>query len=734
MLLRNRQEYPDNSRVKLTARAALNFLTRMRHRQRFAIGPVADHGVERIGDGKYPRSKRNLVALQPARIARAVIEFLMRQHDLRGVPEKRDADQHVVPDLAVLAHDRLFIVVQGTGFPQDSIRNGHLADVVKESRARQYRQIELRHGHRLRDGNAKRRNPLAVSFGFGVFQVQRASQGLQRVIVGLFELCQRAAELCGSFLDLLLQVALIIAVFDHQPPVLQRAPYAEKQLVLFERLQDVVIRPAANRFQRRRDVVDRRDHDHRHFRIVLPHPFQQFEPIHLRHDHVAQDQVRRGPLDLLLRDSPVVHRGTVVAFRLKHRGNDLSNRFLIVHDQYVFHLHVGWPPLAIICDGTREWGRPCPVRKQHVSVAKGLSLRASHGPSQVSSHEEHRRDGISGWRRGILVENQGLLGIAFFEATAFIILLVLFFLFRRDQHAGYFRYWLVGWGLLTFSSLCEVSLLVRQLPGLNLTILASHALALLLFLVAVMQWSAGSERSIWSVLPVMVLISVGIYYFEHVGRQRFASVHWETAGLESGICLSAGWLLWRSARARRGYGAQLLAGILFLSGLHGLDRPLWLDHPLFLLRIAFDHLLGVALGIAMVVAVLEGARARTEELNDKMRRLTFLTTASTQTLSVQEVLEQVLSHLVESLGATHGMVRLKEGQGNSAQLIARAAVGFDKTYMTRYARVSAMERWAQRVLNGDCQFLRVEDELDSTARERMTAAGLKSLVALPLPG
>jgi PAS domain S-box-containing protein len=332
------------------------------------------------------------------------------------------------------------------------------------------------------------------------------------------------------------------------------------------------------------------------------------------------------------------------------------------------------------------------------------------------------------------VENQGLLGIAFFEATAFIILLVLFLLFRRDQHVGYFRYWLAGWGILTFSSLCEVSLLVRPLPGLNLTILASHALALLLFLVAVMQWSAGSDRSIWSVLPLMVLILVGIYYVEHAGRQQFASLHWATAGLESGICLSAGWLLWRSARARRGYGAQLLAGILFLSGLHGLDRPLWLDQPLFLLRIAFDHLLGVALGIAMVVAVLEGARARTEELNDKMRRLTFLTTASTQTLSVQEVIEQVLSHLVESLGATHGIIRLKEGEGNSAQLIARASVGYDQAFLTRYARVSAMEVWAQRVLNGDCQFLRSEDELDAAARDRMTAAGLKSLVTLPLPG
>jgi two-component system NtrC family sensor kinase len=186
--------------------------------------------------------------------------------------------------------------------------------------------------------------------------------------------------------------------------------------------------------------------------------------------------------------------------------------------------------------------------------------------------------------------------------------------------------------------------------------------------------------------------------------------------------------------ARRGHGAQLLAGIFLLSGLHGLDRPLWLDSPLFLLRAAFDHFLGVALGIAMVVVVLEGARTRSEELNDKMRRLTLLTAASTQTLSVQEVIEQVLSHLVESLGATHGIVRLKEGEGNSAQLVARASVGFDKAYLSRHAKLSVMEPWAQQVMKGDCQFLQVDQEWDPKARKKIDEAGLKALVTLALRG
>jgi two-component system NtrC family sensor kinase len=337
-------------------------------------------------------------------------------------------------------------------------------------------------------------------------------------------------------------------------------------------------------------------------------------------------------------------------------------------------------------------------------------------------------------RLRIVLENQGLLGIAFFEASAFVILLVLFFIFRRDHEAAYFRAWLAGWICLTFSSLCEVGLLSRPLPGLHLMHLASQAAALLLFLVAVMHCSAGSDRRIWSVLPLISLILAGIYYVERRGPQQLASVHWETAIFEVLVCLVAGFLMWRAPMAHRGHGAQLLAGVFLLCGLHGLDRPLWPQQPLFLLRIAFDHLLGVALGIAMVVLVLEGARSRSEELNDKMRRLTLLTAASTQTLSVQEVIERVLAHLVDSLNATHGIVRLYEGEGDSAELTVRAAVGYSPTFLTQYARVSALEPWAQHVLEEDCQVLQSDEEWDPAARKRLDEAGLKSLVTLKLSG
>ena len=79
----------------------------------------------------------------------------------------------------------------------------------------------------LRDGDAESGDALAVAFGFGVLQVQGAAQGFQSVVVGLFELRERAGELRGAFFDQLLEIALIIAVFDEGGGAAARGPRRE---------------------------------------------------------------------------------------------------------------------------------------------------------------------------------------------------------------------------------------------------------------------------------------------------------------------------------------------------------------------------------------------------------------------------------------------------------------------------------------------------------------------------
>lgn len=334
-----------------------------------------------------------------------------------------------------------------------------------------------------------------------------------------------------------------------------------------------------------------------------------------------------------------------------------------------------------------------------------------------------------------MLENQGLLAIDFVQATGVIVLLVLFLLLRRDQPGSYFRLWLMGWICLTTSSFLELGLTLQPDPQLYLATIGTQVIAVVLFLSSVMQLTLGGVRRNWPAFPLATAILAGVYYVERATQAPYlGGIHWETAALESVISLWTGWMLWRSPLRHKGHGAKLLAAAFLVSGLHGMDRFQWSLHPLFLLRVAFDHLLGVFVGIAMVVLVLESARGRSDELNDKMRRLSLLTAASTQTLSVREVLEQVLGHLVESLGVTHGIVRLIEGQGSAARLVAKASVGFQQSYLAKYEGIALSEPWVQKVLQKDCLFLRMNDEVDAKERARMDECGVTESITIALPG
>jgi PAS domain S-box-containing protein len=333
-----------------------------------------------------------------------------------------------------------------------------------------------------------------------------------------------------------------------------------------------------------------------------------------------------------------------------------------------------------------------------------------------------------------VAENQGLLGIAFFEATAFVILLVLFLLLRRDQVSPYYRSWLAGWILLTVSSFCEMEILVQDFPGLRLVALGSQFAALLLLLGCVLQFTRPETTRWGSLLPLAGLTLFAFCYFERLPTSHFGDIRWQTAFLESLLCLAGGWMMWRAAASYSRHGLRLLSGAFLLKGLNGIDKFLWPASPYFVLRFAFDHLMAVSMGVAMVVLVLEIARSRAEEMNEKMRRLTLMTTATTQSLSPQELLDQVLQHLVQSLGASHGLIRLLEGEGIGQHLVARASVGFSKQFLQRYPRLPLSEPWAKKALNENYNLTRFEDEKDAKVRQRMSDAHLAELVTLALRG
>ena len=89
-------------------------------------------------------------------------------------------------------------------------------------------------------------------------------------------------------------------------------------MILLEGLQDVVIGAATNGFESGGDVVDGGDHDDRDFGIILAEPVEEFNAVHLGHDHVAEDEVRGHALDLILGGAAVADRRALIALGFEH--------------------------------------------------------------------------------------------------------------------------------------------------------------------------------------------------------------------------------------------------------------------------------------------------------------------------------------------------------------------------------------------------------------------------------
>jgi PAS domain S-box-containing protein len=331
------------------------------------------------------------------------------------------------------------------------------------------------------------------------------------------------------------------------------------------------------------------------------------------------------------------------------------------------------------------------------------------------------------------VSNPGFLAVAFIEGSAAFIILVLYSLLVPSFPARFFRYWIAGWTAYVLWGALRMVSIWRGGPDANFQF--STALSLLaaaLFFAAIMECTGRGEKLRW-LTPLACIGALAIYGTYSIARMPTEAL-WAERLSESGLYLLAGWLLWRTNSRHQGVGWKLLAGALLLRGLHGFDRAAWSGEQFGLFRMSFHGLFGIAMGIAMAVLVLEAGRTRTEDLNEKLRRLAIITAEATQSFRVHETLEGVVRHLVESLGASHGVVYLFDGSGDTRSLLVRATVGFSEDFLKRYTRISPRVLWAQTVLEQKTPFIVFNATTDSGVRDWMREEKLSTLVLVRIPG
>ena len=332
-----------------------------------------------------------------------------------------------------------------------------------------------------------------------------------------------------------------------------------------------------------------------------------------------------------------------------------------------------------------------------------------------------------------MIATQGIQGIAFFEATACLTLLVLFVHLKRDNPGIFYRLWLLGWICLTIASFSELALFFGVSSKLSILATSANIAALVLFLASIIQYTLGQNRLYWPMMWLAALMAFTAGYYQSKATD-WLETRWECAILESLICIWIGWLLWRGSSSSRGHGAKLLAGSFTLLALNNIDRFRWAHEDNHLVRFAFDHFLTASLGIGMIVLLLEAARTRSLDISEKMRQFTLLTASGSQSLPLPTLLRQVITQITNSLGVSHGIIRLKEGPEEAAEYVCHASVGYSESYLKHVQRISASSPWLQGLIKEEYRLSRFEEEKDPKVRRAMAESGLTQLFSVPLRG
>ena len=107
---------------------------RLERRPPRLIAAVAGDRVVGVGDGDDARAERDVVALEPVGVARAVVALVVVAHHRADPRQQLDVGDDAVADGRMAAHDAHLGVVELRRLAQDLLGDADLADVVQEAR------------------------------------------------------------------------------------------------------------------------------------------------------------------------------------------------------------------------------------------------------------------------------------------------------------------------------------------------------------------------------------------------------------------------------------------------------------------------------------------------------------------------------------------------------------------------------------------------------------------------
>jgi PAS domain S-box-containing protein len=328
--------------------------------------------------------------------------------------------------------------------------------------------------------------------------------------------------------------------------------------------------------------------------------------------------------------------------------------------------------------------------------------------------------------------NPGFHEVAFIEASATLVLLVLYFSLYSGSRLRCLRYWIAGWSVYTLVATVRAYSLFRGGSGSPRPMGLLGVIATAFFLAAALDYSGDFTwvKHVWTWLAMAVAIFIAEGPIARLDRAE----SWSENGLYCLISILAAYVLWRARKNQARFGVTLLAGALLLRGLHAIDRPEWQFEPFGLYRAIGQSVLAVGAGVAMVILVVETGRARTHVLNEKLRRLALITSEATHSLNLNDALEGILRNLLESLGSEKGCVYLLDEREQGRKLGLRSSVGLSEKFKGERAQISAQEVWVLRGLQRENPVSLYKATADPVTQEWMQAEGLGVVVLARVEG
>ena len=179
-LWQHADECLDGSRVERLARLLLDQRDGRFERHRLVVRAVRRQRVEVVDEEQDSRAERDVLSLEPARIAASIPPLVMILNERRDRVRKRYSSDDVRTDLRMCLYLLELFGGQRTRLREDVLRDGELADVVQQRRCSHRLSFGVRHTELSSHRRRVELHAADVILGRAVLGVDRARKRFDR--------------------------------------------------------------------------------------------------------------------------------------------------------------------------------------------------------------------------------------------------------------------------------------------------------------------------------------------------------------------------------------------------------------------------------------------------------------------------------------------------------------------------------------------------------------------------